>query len=124
VWVPVEQQPADGLDPEFALTVINQIFDLWVVPELKRRGLSLTRANIRKVLVEMDPDKPLRVLINDEAEIVGKAIVKRDIAEGEEVTLTDIDELAELRPLTIGPNSGWICFVRFGNQEFVAFDFT
>lgn len=38
--------------------------------------------------------------------------------------MADIGELANLHPLTIGSNSGWICFVRIGNREFVAFDFT
>ena len=120
----VEQQPPHGPDPEFAATVVTHVFDLWVRPELKRRGLGLTRADIRKVVVEMDPDKPLRVLINDEAEIVGQATAKRDIAEGEEVTSADIEEITGLRPLAIGPNSGWICFLRYDDQEIVAFDFT
>lgn len=120
----VDQPRADGVDSEFARNIVNQIFDLWVGPELARRGLTLTRADIRKVLVEMDPDKPLHVLINDEAELVADFVAKRDIAEGEEVTVADIDELANLRPLTIGLNSGWICFIRIGDQGFVAFDFT
>jgi len=122
--VTVDQPSADGADSEFAANIVNQIFDLWVGPELAKRGLTLTRADISKVLVEMDPDKPLRVLINDEAELVADFVAKRDIAEGEEVTVADIDELANLRPVTIGSNSGWICFVRIGNQGFVAFDFT
>lgn len=120
----VDQPAADSADQDFAANIVNQIFDLWVGPDLERRGLTLTRADIRKVLVELDPDQPLRVLINDEAELVASFVAKRDIAEGEDVTLADVDELANLRPLTIGSNSGWICFVRFGNQEFVAFNFT
>jgi hypothetical protein len=122
--VGVEQQPSDSLESEFASTLITQIFDLWVGPELKRRSLALTRADIRQVVVEMDPDKPLRVLINDEAKIVGRAVAKRELTNGEEVASSDIGEISGVRPFEIGPNSGWICFVRFGHQEIVAFDFT
>jgi len=122
--VTVDQPPAQGVDSEFATNIVNQIFDLWVGPELEKRGLTLTRADISKVLVEMEPDRPLRVLINDEAQLVADLVTKRDIAEGEEVTVADIDELTNLQPLTVGLNSGWICFVRIGNRGFVAFDFT
>lgn len=72
------QPPADGVNSGFTANIVNQIFDLWVGPKLAKRGLTLTRANISKVLVEMDPEKPLRVLINDEAQQVADLIDELD----------------------------------------------
>jgi HEPN domain-containing protein len=108
---------------DFGPNVIQQVFELWVLPEVQRRGLTLTRADINKVVVEMAPSEPVRVLINDEAAIVSAVRAKRAIEPGEAVTLDDIDEIADLKPHDIDENSGWICFLRWGGAEYVAFDF-
>jgi hypothetical protein len=108
---------------EFSSTLINHVFELWVAPEVERRGLILTQLDIRKVLVELEPGRDARVLLNDEAELEVAFIPRRDIAEGEDVTLGDIEDLSGLRPASIGSNSGWIVFARLGDRGMVAFDF-
>lgn len=108
---------------EFTSTLVDHVFELWLWPEVQRRDLPLDRAGIRKALVELEPGKAPRVLLNEEAELVAGFVPKRAIGEGEEVTLEDIERLTDLRPASVGPNSGWLVFARLGSQEMVAFDF-
>jgi hypothetical protein len=109
--------------PEFAATTIDHVFEIWIWPEVQRRNLSLSRTQIRKALVELAPGKAPRILLNDEAELVAGFVPKRTIAEGEEVTLGDIDRITDIRPLSVGADSGWLVFARIASQEIVTFDF-
>jgi hypothetical protein len=101
--------------PEFTATLIDHVFEIWIWPEVHRRGLQLNRADIRKVIVELEPGKAPRVLLNEKAELEAGFVAKRVIAEGEMVT--------DLRPVSIEPNSGWLVFARLGSREMITFDF-
>jgi HEPN domain len=108
---------------EFTRTLVDHVFELWVSPEVQRRGLTLHRADIRQVLVELEPGKAPRIFLNEEVQLTGNSIAKRDITEGEELTVEDIEQVTELRPLSVGPNSGWLVFMRLGFRELISFDF-
>jgi hypothetical protein len=114
---PTEQQ-------SFGSTLLEQMFELWIEPELARRGLNLGRDEIRKVVVELDPTAsgPI-VTINDDAAVVARVRATRAIAAGEDVTEDDFDQVDSVRPGGIGENSGWICFAVIKGQQVVAFDF-
>lgn len=121
-----EETPAGDAPPadDFANNVINSVFDLWVMPELARRNMTLGRDEVCKVVVELDPDRKYpRVWLNDEAKIVVKAVATRAIEAGEEVTEADIDEIHAVLPNDVGPNSGYVCFVTIRGQSYVHFDF-
>jgi len=109
--------------PAFAATTIDHVFEIWIWPEVRRRSLPLSRADISKALVELQPGTAPRVLLNDEAELVAGFVANRPIAEGDDVTLGDIERITDLRPLSVGPDSGWLVFARLGSQELIAFDF-
>jgi hypothetical protein len=120
-WVAMK---TDADDAAFATGVINSVFDVWVRPELERRGLALDREAIRTVLVEIDPDKKYpRVLLNDEAPLTAEVGVTRDLACGEGVSEDDLDAVRGIRPTTIGPDSGYVCFARLKGIEYVDFDY-
>jgi len=110
-------------DNAFGGNLLEQIFDLWVEPELERRGASLRRHEVERVLVILAPGRRVRVHINDEARFVAHARVSRPVAEGEAVTLADIDEIESLRPDGIDPDAGWVGFVLLGGTYRIAFDF-
>lgn len=116
-----ETQPAEAA---FGQNLLEQMFELWIEPELARRGLDLNRGDIRKVVVELDPNAigPI-VKINEEAAVVAQVRATRAIAEGEEVTEADFDQVANLQPADLGANSGWICFAVVKGSPIVAFDF-
>lgn len=110
-------------DPEFSESLLEQIFSLWVEPELERRGQDLGRDGVSKALVVMAPGRRVETLINDEAELVAEVRVTRPVEAGEPVTTTDVDRVESVRPHDIDPNAGWICFARLGNEVVIAFDF-
>lgn len=110
-------------DPQPGDALVEQVFELWVNPELKRRGLQLSRDEITQVVVEMPAhDGDLMVSLNQDAEIVAMTTAKRDLKAGETVYLEDIDQINEIYPTNVNPNSGWICYVRISGRELVTFD--
>lgn len=120
VTTPASSEP----DENFGDVLLEQMFELWIEPELARRGQPVDRSQIRKVLIEMDPSRPRPVVtLNDEVEIVAKVRTTRDIQAGEPMTEADFDQVHSLRPSKIGENSGWVCFAVIGSQPMVAFDF-
>lgn len=114
---------ASEADPEFSAALQEQIFDLWVEPELQRRGLDMDRDGVSKALVIMAPARPVETLINDEAELVAHVRATRPIEAGEAVTTADFDQIEGVRPFDVDPDAGWICFARLGPQVVIAFDF-
>ncbi|WP_141564465.1 hypothetical protein [Mycolicibacterium palauense] len=113
------QQPDD-----FSTNLVNWIFEWFVEPEITRRGLALDREEVRKVVVELNPDRPHPLVrLNDQAKIVAEVRVSRDIAEGEEVTAADINGVHSVEPEGIGPNSGYVCFAVINGHQCIKFDF-
>jgi HEPN domain-containing protein len=114
----------EQLPDDFATNLVDSIFELYVIPDVLRRGLVLERDDIRKVVVELNPDRqhPL-VWINDAAQIVARVRVNRDLAEGEDVRVQDIDEVHAVEPVHVGPNSGYVCFAILMGQQYIRFDF-
>lgn len=45
------------LPDDFSTNLVNWIFELFVEPEITRRGLALDRNEVRKVVVELNPDR-------------------------------------------------------------------
>lgn len=112
---------------EFASRVIDQIYDLFIFPELQRRGIPPERSAVAKALVTLAPNMPTVVQLNDEAVLAFSAASTRAIDAGEEITLADIDPttITGLRPHAIDPDAGWVAIAEFpGIGVVVAFDFT
>jgi hypothetical protein len=98
--------------PDFAANLLEQIFSLWVEPELERRGLPVDRSTVHKALVTFSPDQaqiPV-IAMNDEAELVGSFRTTRDIKAGEPVTEDDVAEIEGIEPANIDQNNGWIAY--------------
>jgi len=112
------------LPDDFSTNLVNSIFELFVEPEITRRGLALDRDEIRKVVVELSPDRPHPLVrLNDQAKIVASVSVTRDLTEGENVTAADINEVHSVEPEGIGPNSGYVCFAVINGRQCIKFDF-
>ena len=104
-------------------TLVAQVFQLWVNPELERRGLNLSQDEITQVVVEMPGSGgELKVSLNKDAQIIAVATAKRDIKAGEQVYTDDLGEIKDIHPARADPNSGWICYVRLGDQQWISFD--
>ncbi len=110
--------------PELEATqLLGQVYELWVGPELERRGLAIAPTQLSKALVVMAPGRPVQVLLEDEVSLVASVRATRAIAEGEPVTPQDFDDLRDLQPAEIDPDAGWVCFARIAGRSYVAFDF-
>jgi hypothetical protein len=65
------------------------------------------------------------VRLDDEAAVEASFTSTRPIEAGEEVYLEDVAELHGVKPMGLGENSGWICFLRLPDgRTWIAFDFT
>ncbi len=106
-----------------AKQLLAQIYDFWVQPELDRRGLDIRPEQLTKALIVMAPGRPVGVFFDDEARLVAHVRATRAIAEGENVTGADFDDLRQLMPASVDPDAGWVCFVRINGNTYVAFDF-
>lgn len=118
-----EQEPE--LDTDFGANLLEQIFSLWVEPELERRGLPVDPATVHSALVTFSPDQsqPPVIAINEEAELIGSIQAARDIKAGEAVTDEDVAAIEGIEPANIDPNSGWIAYAVLGGVGFIQFDF-
>jgi hypothetical protein len=109
-------------DAEMASTMIDQIFDLWVLPEIKARGLGLTREQVNKALIVMAPGLAPQVSINEEA-LLSAAMSAPGLVVPRQMVPIDVEKVQFLRPVKVDPDAGWIAFARFGESTIVAFDF-
>jgi HEPN domain-containing protein len=99
------------------------MFTLWIEPEISQRGLNLERGDVEQAAVILEPNAPVQVLLNEDAELIARFVAARDIGHGETVTTADITEVTGVRPANLDPNAGWIAFARIAGQITLAFDF-
>jgi HEPN domain-containing protein len=111
------------LADQFSDALLQQLFDIFVEPELKRRGNALLPQGIKKVLITLPPSAPPYVELNDEVQLIARTTVNRSIEKGEPVTEGDIEQIASLSPVTIDSDAGWVAILRVKNQFTIQFDF-
>jgi hypothetical protein len=113
----------ESTPPDMGQPLLEQIFELWLRPELERRGLDKQPEEVVRALIVFAPGRKPQVLIDTEAPLVVRARAARAIEAGEPVTEADIDAIEGLVPRDIDPNAGWVGFILFRNAYTIAFDF-
>ena len=111
------------LPPEAFSTLYDQMLDLWIRPELERRGQPGTEHNIRQALVQLIPGRQPRIELDEEAEFIAQVEAARPIEKGDPVTTADITRIHSIAPGSLDPNAGWIGFTTVGDQRWLMFDF-
>jgi hypothetical protein len=107
-------------DAEFSGRVVQQIFEIFLEPELARRG-GMSRSDVRQALVILPSDGQVQVQLNDEAALVGTVQVTGPVESGQTI---DITEVSELRPEADPGDSGWVAYLAVeAGTAIVAFDF-
>lgn len=111
------EQDADAQDSdsptEFGNRLAESLNETFWLPEIERRGGPAAVGPLSKALAVFEPGKPLVTLLNDEVQLVGRAMARRPIEAGEAVTTDDIGEFTEVFPLNVAPDAGWpawLCF--------------
>jgi hypothetical protein len=118
-----DKNPSTGSQgDEMAAAVLDQVFDLWILPAIRARGLQLGRDQVRKALVTSKPGSAPKVSVNDEALLSVQVPAPGPVAVGEAVPV-DANAVSALRPITVDPDAAWIALVVLGGQVIVAFDF-
>ncbi len=110
--------------PSTAMVTIEHMFEIWIEPELTRRGVTPADLQVRKALVVLKRDQPPVVLINAEFQLGVTVRATRDIAEGEDIYASDFDEVHSIKPVDIDDDAGWITFFAVPDGRlYLAFDF-
>jgi len=94
--------PPDGMTQP----LLEQIFQLWLRPELEARGLDQQPEEVIRALVIFTPRRKPKVLIDAEAEMVVRGRTTRPIEAGERVTEADLEAVEGLVPRDIDPDAG------------------
>ncbi len=111
-------------DEDFNGAVLRNIYEVFLEPEVAARGGREVVGPIRKGVVLLEPGAGVRVLLNDEAEVVATVRATRAIAAGEEIREADFDLVQDLRPETVPEDAGWVALaVLPSGHQIVAFDF-
>lgn len=114
-----DQEPEPRIG--FGESLAEQIFTLWVDPELERRGLPADRSTIKKVLVTFSssPEQYPIISINEEVKLKAILRLSRDLEPGEDVSVSSVDEIEGIEPVGVDPNRGWIAAYVLPNGEVV-----
>ena len=116
-------ESSESTTAQFSEALLQQLFDLFIEPELNRRGNTLLPGDINKVLITLAPFSPPLVELNDEVQLIAQVAINRTIEEGEAITEADIEGVARLAPETMDSDAGWVAIWRLGNQFTIQFDF-
>jgi hypothetical protein len=119
----VTTETAEDAPNEMGGPLLEQIMELWLRPELERRGLDTRPEDVGRALVILKPGEEPEVLIDAEAAMIVRGKPTRPIAKGERVTEADLESIEALLPHDIDPDAGWIGFARFKGTYTIAFDF-
>lgn len=100
--------------------VVGNMFEIFVLPELSRRGSTVDPREIDQFLVELKPDGDVAVRLGEEALLEGTLVP----AEGGGYYLQDVAP----QDGEVGPNSGWVAYIGFRTETgqrggTLAFDF-
>lgn len=117
----------NGLDEAGMGRFMDQVFGLWVEPELERRreaGGLPDGFHLAAVQVILKIGEESEVRLNDEAEIVGEATVERSVEKGERLELSP-DQIRLVGPPAKDANAAHVTMLRVGssNRWKVTFDF-
>ena len=115
---------ADGMQPEVANKVAEQLFELWVFPELTRRGLVAHQSSVVKAVVILKVDESPEVMLDNECLINVHFKPTPGVAAGERITLTNIADIPWMEPANLHPDAAWIAYLRLADgREFIGFRF-
>lgn len=112
---------AGANDAAFGDDLFKQVVDLYVLPELAKRGTPC--AQVRAAQVVMTVGQPIQVRLNDEVRAVLRAVAARPIAKGEKVAPRDLRAVEDIALTDDDPNSAHVTMVLVDEGWSIAFDF-
>lgn len=121
-------------DEEAIQNQYDQLYDLYLEDALNNRGLTEDDLESFQIVFRSPfktnqfqglkgGDSDVEVRINDEVEAVMKINANRDIKAGEEVKISDIEEIVGIHVHDLGDDVGHITYVWRGGELFTGFNF-
>lgn len=115
-----------GDDEGGGQSLLEQVMDLWVRPEIERRqetGDLGTPFRLAAAQVVMEVGAPPRVRLNDEVRAVVRARSTRPIERGEPVTHDDFTDIEQIQLTDNDPNAAHVTLLVHQGQWIIGFDF-
>ena len=120
----VDEHADPGPDEDFGTNVLKSLSEVFLTPEIERRGGPEVVGPIRKAVVLLEPGVPARVLLNEQADVAASVRVTRAVEAGEELYDDDVDHVQDVRPLDVPEDAGWVALVALPDGNVVVgFDF-
>ncbi|WP_306209584.1 hypothetical protein [Actinoplanes sp. RD1] len=113
-------------DRRFAEQLVKQIEEIYILPELTRRGTPGGLGEVRKALAILPPDSPPRISLDNEVEFkaTGVRVSSAAVGANSKATLDDILDIDTFEPADDVGDSGWVGLIRLSNGSvLIAFDF-
>ena len=111
---------------EIGKRIHQQVFELWINPEIKRRknsGNISSGFQLQRAQVIMNVDQPVQIRLNHEFEAIIKARVKKSFNKGDPVILNDFSDIESIELTGHDPNAGHISLFLHEGHCFISFDF-
>ncbi|AKU95762.1 hypothetical protein AKJ09_02426 [Labilithrix luteola] len=124
-----EETASEESAPEWGQTFLQQVFDLWVTPEIERRKNAGTLPgdfDLRGAQVIMNVGEPNIVRLNDEVRAVMITKLKGGsvgLQNGDPVYWDQIEGIDEIHLTDQDPNAGHVTILRVGSGWAINFDF-
>jgi hypothetical protein len=105
---------------------LDQVFELWINPELERRRADGTLADdfaLQKAQIIFNIDQAPKVRINEEVKALAHLVVNRRIEKGEEIRHKDIEAISKVELTDEDPDAGHVTLIDFAGAWHLTFDF-
>ena len=113
----------DGLTQEDLKRTFQQIVDIWVIPEIKRRQkIGWKERSVRAAQIILIPNKRPLIRLNSQVKATAKVKVNRDVKKGEAIFDTDISYVKDIFSEKV-KNSAYILLILFKDKWVIKFDF-
>jgi uncharacterized protein (UPF0332 family) len=113
-------------EKELASNLLDQVFALWINPEVSRRkesGSLEQKFALSAAQVVIHVDSPIEVRLNNEIKGLLKAKASRPIAKGEAIRNPDFSEILDFELVTPDDNAGHVTVILHRGLWFIKFDF-
>jgi len=115
------------MDEEIKQRVFQQVMDIWVNPEIKRRqekGILAVNFSLKSAQIIFSRNQPNQIRLNEEVKAVLTSIAKRDIKKGEAVYEADIGSIEKINLTKEDKNCSHITLLLINKSWVIAFDST
>lgn len=118
---PIHLPPDSGAIP--ADRLFEDVFSLWIDPELASRGLAGRRETVRHAVVIFPVGQQPIVRLNNEVGLVATARAAGPIEAGQAVMRSDITAILDMVPENVDPDAAWVAYAAIGDEVIISFDF-